>query len=253
VAAESANAAKGLFLGMVSHELRAPLTPILLEAQLIERDPLASESIKASAQNIQRQAQIEARLIDDLLDLTRAGSGKLVLKCTRLDLEQPLDAALEILSPDLEAKQVFLRRESQHGHAVNGDPMRLQQVFWNLLRNAIKFTPQGGTIGVRISDAPGAVIAQVTDTGIGIEADHIDTIFDAFAQGGADITQKFGGLGLGLAICKAIVTAHGGSIEVSSPGRGKGAVFTVRLPTPTPIPSPARQTGSAANPVAAGL
>jgi signal transduction histidine kinase len=253
IAAESANAAKGLFLGMVSHELRAPLNPILLEAQLVERDPSASEQILASARNIQRNVQIEARLIDDLLDLTRAGSGKLVLKRTRLDLEQPLDAAVQILLPDLEAKEIVLHRESQHGHVVDGDPVRLQQVFWNLLRNAIKFTPKGGTIRVRMSDAPGAVIARITDTGIGIEADQAETIFDAFAQGGAEVTQKYGGLGLGLAICKAIVIAHGGSIGVSSPGRGKGTEFTVRLPAPVPASSVPIQTGSAANPAAAGI
>jgi len=263
--AEGANRAKDQFLATLSHELRTPLTPVLIGAEAMARDEKLPDDVREELRMIGQNVSLEARLIDDLLDLTRIVRGKLQLAFEAVDVRDVLRRTAETCRADLTQKSLCLemRPEAQHT-TVWGDPARLQQVFLNLLKNSIKFTPDGGRIGIRtwsISRPSGAAAApageqspaagdwdvgiEVWDTGIGIEPDHLGTIFNAFEQGGWQVTQRFGGLGLGLAISKAIVEMHGGSIDASSAGKGKGAQFAITLPTiaaPMPQAGPARET-----------
>jgi len=182
---------------------------------------------------IRRNVELEARLIDDLLDVTRIAKGKLQLTFEVADVHEILRRAYEICREDVAKKSIevkfHLRAQSAH---VEGDPARLQQVFWNLIKNSVKFTPSQGCITVATSNPfPDEIEIRITDTGIGIEQDKIDKIFNAFEQGQTSITRRFGGLGLGLAISKAMVDAHRGKIRVESPGKDKGATFIVQLKT----------------------
>ncbi len=231
-AAESANAAKSRFLAMVSHELRTPLSPVLMVAEMLEQDPTLPPGIRKDIQTIRRNVDLEIRLIEDLVDLTRISVGKLHLRRELLDPHEALRAAIEVCRADLSDKALDLTTDFASGACrAEGDPTRLQQVFWNLLRNAIKFTPPGGRIEItsRVT-ADGQVAVRVADTGIGIETPQLVKIFEAFEQADPDIQVRFGGLGLGLAICEGIVEAHGGWITAASAGPGKGATFTVMLP-----------------------
>jgi signal transduction histidine kinase len=234
--AEEASAAKSRFLAMVSHELRAPLVPVSMVMDAIESDASLPTPVRCDAQMVRRSVEVELRLIDDLVDLSRIGSGKLNLKLDRIDLHAPLTAAIEIAQPDAQDSQVDLIAELQATHSsVLGDSTRLQQILWNLIRNAIKFTPPGGRIAVRTADAPdGWVLVDVIDNGIGIAPEKLSRIFDAFEQGGPDVAARFGGLGLGLAIAQGLAEAHGGKISAFSAGLDQGATFTVRLPVESP-------------------
>src|SRR5206468_739344 len=178
-----------------------------------------------------------ARLIDDLLDVTRIAKGKLQLTFEIVDIHEILRRAYEICREDMARKSIEPRFElnAKEVH-IEGDPARLQQVFWNLIKNSVKFTPEGGRITMATSDrSANEVEIRITDTGIGIESDKIDKIFNAFEQGQTSITRRFGGLGLGLAISKAMVDAHGGKIRVESPGKDRGSTFALELKTvPTP-------------------
>ena len=245
--AEEANRAKDRFLAMLSHELRTPLTPVLAGTRLIEQIPDLPEAARAGVLMIRRNIELEARLIDDLLDLTRVANGKLSLALETVDVHEVIDAVLELFHSEIQVKQqdVHVDLRAQH-HYVRGDRARLQQMFWNLVRNAAKFTPDGGHIYVRTRDERMHVQIEVEDTGIGIAQEQIGKLFRAFEQGSHNMTRQFGGLGLGLAVTKALTEAHGGTVSARSPGAHCGATFTIVLPTAMPRPeaaAPARQAG----------
>ncbi len=251
-AAESANRAKDHFLAVLSHELRTPLTPAVMAASILERDASLPAETRQMMEMIHRNVDLAARLIDDLLDLTRISRGKLKLLMQDVDVHVLVGRVLEMLAADLTAKQLTLDSELKASATlVHGDPARLQQAFWNLVKNAIKFTPAGGRITVRSHDAAAGerIIIEVADTGIGIDPQVLPRIFDAFEQGEADITRQFGGLGLGLAISKALLAMHGATVTATSEGKGKGATFTVKLPVascqlPAGAPEPSLATGN---------
>jgi PAS domain S-box-containing protein len=233
--AEAANQAKDHFLATLSHELRTPLTPVLAVISGLQEDARLPEDVLMHLAMVRRNVELEARLIDDMLDLTRVARGKLELHRETADLRQVIDHALQTASGDLLAKRLRLVLDLGAGdHALQADTPRLIQVFWNLFSNAVKFTPQGGAITVRSwceETAAGPHLAvEVADTGIGIEPDVLVDIFEAFQQGEQAITRRYGGLGLGLAISKAIVELHGGRLDARSEGAGQGSVFSVRLP-----------------------
>lgn len=231
LAAEQASRAKDHFLAVLSHELRTPLNPVLTAACMMLEEPALKREQRELAEMIRRNAELEARLIDDLLDLTRISRGKLVLQMAIVDVHESLRHVIAICEDDIRSKrlEVMLLTGAGH-HQVRGDSARLQQVFWNLLKNAVKFSPPEGRITLRTMNmSPGSISIIVEDTGIGIETEVLPRIFDAFEQGGEGTTQHFGGLGLGLAICRGLVTLHGGTIIAHSAGKGTGACFTVTL------------------------
>ena len=229
--AEEANQAKDHFLAMLSHELRTPLTPVLMTIAALRREPNLSDDLRRDLEVLQRNVELEALLIDDLLDLTRIAHGKLELHSDAVDIHGTIEHALSISAGDLIGKKIHVTRHfDAREHHCWADPARLQQVFWNLVKNAAKFTPEGGRLDLstRNNDAHQIVI-EITDNGIGIEPELMPKIFDAFEQGGQMVTSKYGGLGLGLAISKRVVDLHGGAIEARSGGPGKGATFVVTL------------------------
>ncbi|HKR43144.1 MAG TPA: response regulator, partial [Paraburkholderia sp.] len=230
--AEEANRAKDRFLAMLSHELRTPLTPVLAGTRLLEQIPGLPEAARAGVLMIRRNIELEARLIDDLLDLTRVANGKLSLALETVDVHDVIEAVLELFHSEIQIKQqdvhVDLRAQQ---HYVRGDRARLQQMLWNLVRNAAKFTPDGGHIYVRTRDERMQVEIEVEDTGIGIAPEQIGKLFHAFEQGSHNLTRQFGGLGLGLAVTRALTEAHGGNVSAKSPGAHCGATFTIVLPT----------------------
>lgn len=227
-AAEAANQAKDRFLAALSHELRTPLTPVLMWACVTAGDESLDPALREDIRMVCRNIELEARLIDDLLDLTRITQGKLQLKLQPCDVHLLFGHALEIIRSQLTTKKLKLTVDLQAGnHQIVGDPTRIQQVFWNLLKNAQKFTPENGEITVRSSDAaPGVVRFEISDTGPGIDAELMPKLFTAFQQGASSAE----GLGLGLAICKAIVGMHGGQISARTDEKG-GATFTVEFST----------------------
>ena len=231
-AAEEANRAKDRFLAMLSHELRTPLTPVLAGARVLELIPELPEQARSCVVMIRRNVELEARLIDDLLDLTRVANGKLRLSLETVDVHEVIDSVLELFRSEIQVKQqdVHVDKTAQH-HYVLADRARLQQMLWNLIRNAAKFTPDGGHIYVRTRDERMHVQISIEDTGIGIEPEQIGKLFNAFEQGNQNMTQQFGGLGLGLAITKALTDVHGGTVMAHSPGAHCGATFTITLPT----------------------
>jgi signal transduction histidine kinase/CheY-like chemotaxis protein len=234
-----ANAAKDQFLALLSHELRNPLSPVIAMVGELEASADSSPEVRRALEVIRRNVELEARLIDDLLDVTRIAKGKLQLAFETVSVHEILQRAYEICREEILGKNLGiefrLRAENVH---VQGDPARLQQVFWNLIKNSVKFTPAHGRIIIEtINPSPEQIEIRTSDTGIGIEPAKIDKIFNAFEQGQSSITRRFGGLGLGLAISKAMVAAHGGSIQVESDGKDHGATFTVTLQT---VPAPAR-------------
>jgi PAS domain S-box-containing protein len=237
--AEAANASKDQFLAVLSHELRTPLTPVLTMVQVMEADDELPGEQRQAVEMIRRNVEMEARLIDDLLDLTRIAKGKLQLSLQTVDAHATLRTALEICRSDMSEKSVGMKVELSAGdYHVRADPARLQQVFWNLIKNAVKFTPAGGQITVRTSNQPpGQLCIDVCDTGIGIEPENLARIFYAFEQGEQSITRQFGGLGLGLSISKSLIDMHGGHLSASSAGRDQGSTFTARLHT-VPAPKP---------------
>ena len=232
-AADSASRAKDRFLAVLSHELRTPLTPVVLTIAAMEQDPDLPSPMREDVAMIRRNVELESKLIDDLLDLSRVASGKLRLQMQPTSAHALLRYVAESSARDTSGKRLNVSldlRASQD--QVSADPARLQQVFWNVLRNAIKFTPEGGHISIRSeNDRNGKLRLIVRDTGAGIPADVLPKVFDAFEQGDIKTSRHFGGLGLGLAICKALVEMHGGTIRAKSEGAGKGATFTIKLPT----------------------
>ncbi len=230
--AEAANRAKDHFLAVLSHELRTPLTPVLTTVQILEERADVGEAMHEQLAMIRRNVELEARLIDDLLDLTSIARGKIDLHFEPVDVHRALHQVLEICDRDRRAKQLRLDTDLAAGHPVAmADPARLQQLLWNVVKNAIKFTPEGGQVQVRTrAGVPGRLVVEVEDSGIGIQPEAMPHIFDAFEQGGREVTRLFGGLGLGLAICKTLTELHGGSIAAVSAGRGLGSTFIVELP-----------------------
>ena len=239
-AAEHANRAKDHFLAVLSHELRTPLTPVLMGVSMLQDRPDIDPGIHETLEMVRRNVEMEAQLIDDLLDVTRIARGKVELSRSTVELCTVINRAVEVCKPDIDARG--LRFSVDLGPAapywVEADISRLQQVFWNLLNNAIKFTPHGGRLEVRFQPDAGSVVVEVKDNGIGIEAEALPRIFDAFEQAERSITRRFGGLGLGLAISKALVEMHGGTISVHSEGHDKGATFRIRLPLTAPAGQP---------------
>jgi PAS domain S-box-containing protein len=231
----AASRAKDDFLASLSHELRTPLNPVLLLASEAARNVLLPSDVKADFDVIARNITLEARLIDDLLDLTRITRGKLQLTRQNHLLHTILEDAIATVQPDFAERRVTLRRSyATQSPTIFGDSVRLQQVFWNVLKNAAKFTPCGGAVTVETRYNPGETHAAVaiTDTGIGMSEGEIERVFDAFVQGdhATRRTHHFGGLGLGLAISKMLVNLHEGKIAASSAGAGRGSTFTIELP-----------------------
>ena len=229
--AQEANQSKDEFLATVSHELRTPLTAILGWAQLLRSPDLAEAKRERGLEAIQRNAVAQARLVNDLLDVTRITSGKLRLDVRPVALAEVTRAALESSKPAMDAKsiQVHCDLNSDAG-LVNGDPDRLQQIVWNLLSNAIKFTPKGGRITITLGNVDSHVELSVRDDGAGIEPRFLPHVFERFKQADGRITRVHGGLGLGLAISRHLVELHGGTIEAHSEGLGLGATFICRIP-----------------------
>src|SRR5213596_2995678 len=224
-----ANAAKDQFLALLSHELRNPLSPVIAMVGELEATTPRSPKLREALEVIRRNVELEARLIDDLLDVTRIAKGKLQLSFETTCVHEILQRAYEICQEEIGAKRLEMQFHLRATHPfVEGDSARLQQVFWNLIKNSVKFTPERGrTIIETLNPAPERILIRITDTGIGIEPEKIDKIFNAFEQGQTSITRRFGGLGLGLAISKALIDAHGGKIRVGSPGKDQGSTFSL--------------------------
>lgn len=229
--AEAANRAKDEFLAVLSHEMRTPLSPIIAWSQLLRDGALAPEQATRALDAIYRNARIQAQLVEDLLDVSGIISGKLRIERRPLDLETVVDRALEVASTGARDKGVALVRQRSGGAVwIEGDATRAQQIVGNLLSNAIKFTPRGGSVEIETRRADGFVELRVRDTGQGIAPEALAHIFDRFWQADATLVRKHGGLGLGLSIVRHLVELHGGAVEVSSDGVGKGAEFVVRFP-----------------------
>ncbi len=248
---QQASRAKDHFLAALSHELRTPLTPVLMCAASLERETALQPEFREQLGMMRRNVELEARLIDDLLDLTRISRGKLELQLDTTDVHSLLAHTEQIFRSDAREKGIALRLElDAREHAVAGDAARLHQVFWNMVKNAIKFTSAGGQVIVRTKNASGRIRIEVQDDGIGIDPKILPSVFGAFIQGDAETGHTAGGLGLGMSISKTIVEMHGGNIRAESAGTGAGATFTVELDTvsssatgsvaATAAPSPSR-------------
>jgi PAS domain S-box-containing protein len=229
--ARDANRLKDEFLATLSHELRTPLAAILSWSHLLRGGRLEASKAKRAVETIERNARTQARLVDDILDVSRIITGKLRLELHPIAVPAAIEAALEALRPAAEARGIRIRAAlDADAGPVSGDPDRLQQVVWNLLSNAIKFTPRGGTVDVRLARVGSAARIEVRDTGQGIKADFLPYVFDRFRQADSTTTRAQGGLGLGLAIARHLVELHGGTIHAESAGEGQGATFAVSLP-----------------------
>jgi CheY-like chemotaxis protein/two-component sensor histidine kinase len=214
----------------VSHELRTPLNAVLGWARLLHTQ-LAPDKRERALETIERNALLQAQLIEDLLDITRITTGKLRLEVERAELVPIIEAAIETVRPSIEAKQIRLTHTfDTRAGAISGDPARLQQVVWNLLSNAVKFSPKGGHVRVVFERVDSHVEITVSDNGQGISPEFLSEAFESFRQADGSASRRYGGLGLGLAITKHLVELHGGTIRAHSEGIGKGATFTVKLP-----------------------
>lgn len=229
--AEESNRLKDEFLATVSHELRTPLTAILGWSRMLEGGTLPAEMAARAIETIKRNAKAQAQIIDDILDVSRIITGNLYLELQPIELAPVLDAAINVVRPTAEAKGIQIEVNFLPEPAsVPGDSNRLQQVFWNLLANAVKFTPAGGRVTVQLRRSSSEVEIEVTDSGQGITPEFLPFVFDRFRQADSTSTRQHGGLGLGLAIARHLIEIHGGSIEARSGGAGQGATFIVRLP-----------------------
>jgi signal transduction histidine kinase/CheY-like chemotaxis protein len=262
--AEAANKAKDNFLAILSHELRTPLTPVLSTVAMLEEDSIIHARIPRELEMIRRNIEVEARLIDDLLDVTGIIRGKLELRRQVVDIRPLLEHAMQnYCAEEADKKKLHVSTEitARETHAL-ADASRMTQVFWNLLQNACKFTPAGGAISIRVynefspqiapeqsHDGSGTeLIVEIKDTGIGISPENMSRIFNAFEQGERSRTRVFGGLGLGLSISRAIVDMHGGSITAKSEGTDKGSTIAIRLHT---VAAPAAKRGAKQEPPSA--
>jgi signal transduction histidine kinase len=248
---ETANRTKDHFLAMLSHELRTPLTPVVSALESLETEPMQTEDSKSALAMIRRNIELETQLIDDLLDFTRIARDKMQLRFVPVDTHQAITNVVEICRAETRSKRLHvrlnLRAKSFH---VTADAAKFQQIIWNLLKNAIKFTPEEGDIIIS-SDNPSETVftVSVRDSGIGMEPEVMQRIFDPFEQGNRSFEHRFGGLGLGLAISKSLAQAHGGTLTAQSEGRDRGSTFTFSMPTlsPAEIPTVAGRVSSEAS------
>lgn len=229
--ADTANRAKDEFLAVCSHELRAPLTPMLGWARIMRLKKFDTETLDRGLEIIERNVKAQARLIEDLLDVSRISSGKLRLNIQTVELTQVINAAIETVKHAADVKEIKLESSADpHANTVSGDASRLQQVLWNLLSNAIKFTPRKGHIEVRLECVGSSAEISVTDNGEGITPEYIPLVFNRFSQAESTSARTHAGLGLGLAIVRHLIELHGGTVNAHSDGKGKGAKFTVSIP-----------------------
>lgn len=243
--AEEASRLKEEFLATVSHELRSPLNAILGWAQIINRPKTEPKNIEKGLQTIEKNVHIQAKLIDDLLEMSRITSGKLLLDIKNVDVEKVVNSALESVDPSLKAKQIQITKNiAPNLPAARADASRLQQVIWNILINAVKFSPEKGKIEIHLNQSENRIVLSIKDHGVGISPDFLPFIFDRFRQENSRTTRKHGGLGLGLAISKNLVELHGGEITVKSDGLGKGSEFSFYLPVPAEDALPLSPAGS---------
>lgn len=230
-AAEGANRMKDEFLATLSHELRTPLNSIVGWASMMANPKFDPVNTPRAVESIRRNGQMQAQMIDDLLDVSSIITGKLRLTVQPVDLAATILAAVEVVRPAAEAKEISLQLKlNSPAGQVTGDPDRLQQILWNLISNAIKFTPTGGRVAIRLEDIESHATITISDTGIGIKSEFLPNVFDRFRQADATSTRSYGGLGLGLAIVRQLVELHGGQVWVESEGAGYGAIFTISLP-----------------------
>ena len=246
-AVEAANRTKDNFLAMLSHELRTPLTPVIAALDALDADPAHSEDSKSYLAMVRRNVELESQLIDDLLDLTRIAKDKLQLKFGPLDAHETITNVVEMCRPESCARNLSVRLNLRAGaHHVTGDAAKFQQIIWNLLKNAIKFTAENGEIAISSSNPePQTLAISVHDTGIGMESEIMERIFTPFEQGERSFQRRYGGLGLGLAISKSLAQAHGGTLTAKSEGRDRGSTFVLTMKT---VPPPARTARAAAAP-----
>jgi PAS domain S-box-containing protein len=239
--AEEADRLKDEFLATLSHELRTPLTSILGWASLVRNGEVEGPNVDRALETIERNARSQARLIDDLLDVSRIITGNLRLDLRPIDLAPIVDAAIDGLRPTAGAKQIHVHSHSDtKGCLVRGDPNRLRQIIWNLLLNAIKFTPRAGSVTVRLNCVEPHAQLIVSDTGEGISPEFLPYAFDRFRQAEGSMSRRQGGLGLGLAVVRHLVELHGGNVRAESGGEGQGSTFTVDLPLAIERRDPAR-------------
>ena len=233
---EAANRTKDHFLAMLSHELRTPLTPVISTLESLEMEPAPNQDTKAALAIIRRNIELETQLIDDLLDFTRITRDKMQLRFAPLDAHLALSNVAEICRAEAEAKRLDVHLDLRaNTHYVTADAAKFQQIIWNLLKNAIKFTPHGGEIVISSSNpSPELLTISVRDTGIGMEPEVMQRIFDPFEQGNRSFEHRFGGLGLGLAISKSLAQAHGGTLAAQSEGDDRGSTFILSMQTLSP-------------------
>ena len=248
---ETANRTKDHFLAMLSHELRTPLTPVVSALESLETEPMQTEDSKSALAMIRRNIELETQLIDDLLDFTRIARDKMQLRFVPVDTHQAITNVVEICRAETRSKRLHvrlnLRAKSFH---VTADAAKFQQIIWNLLKNAIKFTPEEGDIIISSDNLSETVFTfSVRDSGIGMEPEVMQRIFDPFEQGNRSFEHRFGGLGLGLAISKSLAQAHGGTLTAQSEGRDRGSTFIFSIPTlsPAEIPTVAGRVSSEAS------
>lgn len=229
--AETANRVKDEFLATVSHELRTPLNAILGWSSMLRGGRLKPEDAQRAVETVERSARSQSQLIDDLLDISRIITGKLRLEISSVELTDVINAAIDSVRPAAEAKEIRLQTilDSETGK-ISGDVSRLQQIVWNLVSNAVKFTPKGGRVQIRLVRINSHVEIIVSDTGKGIEPEFLPFVFDRFRQADQTTTRQYGGLGLGLSIVRQLVEMHGGTVHAESAGEGKGATFIIKLP-----------------------
>ena len=229
--AEESSRLKDEFLATISHELRTPLGAILGWAQMLRQRPVEQGDLERGLATIERNARTQAKLVEDILDVSRIITGKLSLRARRMDLNIAVANAVDVVRPTAEAKGVTLVAcYPAESTMIAADSDRLQQVVWNLLANAVKFTPRGGQVVVTVSCEAGEALIEVRDTGLGIKSDFLPHIWERFRQGDNSTTRRYGGLGLGLAIVRSLVEAHRGTVRAESKGEGSGATFSIRLP-----------------------
>ena len=232
--AERANRTKDQFLAVLSHELRTPLAPVVMAVSLMEKDASLPTTARQFLSMIRRNIELETKLIDDLLDLSRVANGKLQLDMRPVRLHALIHQVVEMCQPEATDKRVALRLDlAATDDRINADAARVQQALWNVLKNGVKFTPAGRAVHVRTHSDGNRIAIDVRDEGVGIAPDILPRLFVAFEQGDAAVTRQFGGLGLGLAISKAIIDLQGGAIEATSPGAGMGSTFRITLPLTT--------------------
>jgi CheY-like chemotaxis protein/two-component sensor histidine kinase len=242
---QRANRIKDEFLAILSHELRSPLTSIIGWSQMLQSGKLSPEKTAIALETIERNAKSQTQLIEDVVDISRMVQGNMSLNIQPVNLVSPIETAINTMYLAAKAKSIkILLTIASHDVMVLGDPIRLQQIVWNLLTNAIKFTSPGGQVEIGLKTVGSEAQIQVIDTGSGISPDFMPYIFDYFRQADASNTRNYGGLGLGLAIVRHLVELHGGNIWAKSLGKGQGATFTVRIPLlqSQPEPNPLRES-----------